>query len=170
MTEVCRSVPILTFHSLDDLGSVISFSPALFQRGLSRLREHGYRTIDLMEAVDILSRGTMLSPPDRCFVITFDDGYGNNYREAFAVLQQLGMSATVFLTVGAGSTASAAKLPSLNGRDMLSWSEIREMHHSGVVRPHRRRASRLEVDHRRRSRRGGYVVCLSLRPVRCAKS
>jgi peptidoglycan/xylan/chitin deacetylase (PgdA/CDA1 family) len=134
VTGVRTSLPVLTFHSLDDLGSVISFSPALFRRGLSTLREHGYHTIDLMEAVDILRRGGALTAPDRCLVLTFDDGFGNNYREAFPALGQSGMSATIFLTVGRGSTAGAARLSSLNGRDMLSWSEIREMHDSGVVR------------------------------------
>lgn len=126
------SLPVLTFHSVDDQSSVISFSPRLFKEGLARLEEHGYQTIDLLEAVGMVQRREMF--PERCFVITFDDGYRNAYSEAFPVLQQSGMSATVFLTVGESSANGATRLPSLSGRDMLSWDEIREMHASGSVR------------------------------------
>lgn len=123
---------MLTFHSVDDQSSVISFSPRLFKDGLARLREHGYHTIDLMDAVGMVQRREMF--PERCFVITFDDGYRNAYSEAFPVLQQSGMSATVFLTVGETLTSGSSRLPSQSGRDMLSWDEIREMHATGSIR------------------------------------
>jgi hypothetical protein len=48
------SLPILTFHALDDQPSVTSFSPRLFRRGMARLHENGYRTLSLLEAVDCL--------------------------------------------------------------------------------------------------------------------
>lgn len=126
------SLPVLTFHSIDDQSSVISFSPRLLRDGLARLKEHGYHTIDLMEAVGMVQRRGMF--PERCFVITFDDGYRNAYSEAFPVLQQAGMLATVFLTVGETLTSGLTRLPSQSGRDMLSWDEIREMHASGSIR------------------------------------
>lgn len=91
------SLPILTFHALDEGPSVISFSPRLFRRGMARLHDSGYRTLSLLEAVDRLRRGAPF--PNRPFVITFDDGYQSVYAEAFPVLQRYGMSATVFLSV-----------------------------------------------------------------------
>ncbi|HSO75661.1 MAG TPA: polysaccharide deacetylase family protein [Blastocatellia bacterium] len=132
MNGVRTSLPVLTFHSVDDQSSVISFSPRLFRDGLAKLRDHGYHTIDLMEAVGMVKRGETF--PDRSFVITFDDGYRNAYSEAFPVLQQSGMSATVFVTVGEAWTSGSTRLPSQSGRDMLSWDEIREMHASGSIR------------------------------------
>lgn len=125
-----KSLPVLTFHSVDDQSSVISFPPRLFKEGLARLKQQGLYTIDLMEAVGRLQRCEMF--PERCFVITFDDGYRNFYSEAFPVLQQLGMSATVFLTVAETGDATT-RLPSLSGREMLSWGEIREMHATGSI-------------------------------------
>ena len=125
-------LPILTFHALDDRPSVISFSPRAFQRGMARLYESGYRTVTLLEAVDCLRRGMPF--PERSFVITFDDGYYSVYTEAFPVLQRYGMSATVFLTAGEKATAKpASRLPSLNGRSMLAWHEMREMQHWGIT-------------------------------------
>ena len=125
------SLPILTFHALDDRPSVISFSPQVFRRGMARLYESGYQTLSLLEAVDYLHRAAPF--PGRSFVITFDDGYQTVYDEAFPVLQRYGMSATVFLTVGEKETVKpAGRLPSLEGRSMLAWHEIQEMQRWGI--------------------------------------
>jgi len=48
------------------------------------------------------------------------------YRSAFPVLQDLGFTATVFLTVCAQPRHS-------DGRAMLSWPEIREMDQAGIT-------------------------------------
>jgi peptidoglycan/xylan/chitin deacetylase (PgdA/CDA1 family) len=129
---VAASVPVLTFHALDDRPSAISVSPRAFARGMARLYESGYHTLGLLQAVDCMRRGAPF--PERALVITLDDGYQSTYEEAFPVLQRHGMSATVFLTVGRnGMTKPATRLPSLNGRSMLSWKEIREMKSSGIT-------------------------------------
>ncbi len=129
---MAASLPVLTFHALDDRPSVVSISPRVFRRGIAKLHEKGYRTLDLLGVVECLSQGAPL--PDHSFVITFDDGYQTVYDEAFPVLQRYGMSATVFLTVGEKRMAKPAeRLPSLNGRSMLSWHEIREMQRWGIA-------------------------------------
>jgi peptidoglycan/xylan/chitin deacetylase (PgdA/CDA1 family) len=126
------SLPILTFHSLDDQAVATSFSPAVFRRALGRLHENGYRTLALTEAVHDLREKR--SVPDRAFVITFDDGYQSVYKAAFPLLREYGMSATVFLTVGEhGSVPGTDRLPSLGHHPMLSWEEIREMQKGGFV-------------------------------------
>lgn len=126
------SLPVLTFHALDNLPSVISFSPRVFRRGIARLYESGYKAIGLLEAVDCLRQGRPF--PDYSFVITFDDGYQTVYDEAFPILQEYGMTATVFLTVGEkGISKPADRLPSTEGRSMLSWREIQEMQRWGIA-------------------------------------
>jgi peptidoglycan/xylan/chitin deacetylase (PgdA/CDA1 family) len=126
------SLPVLTFHALDERSSVISFSPQVFQHGISKLHGKGYKTLGLTEALGFLHRRTPF--PDRSFVITFDDGYQSVYQEAFPVLQRYGMTATVFITTGRRKTIEAGeRLSSLQGRFMLSWHEIREMHRSGIA-------------------------------------
>lgn len=126
------SLPVLTFHAVDDLPSVISFSPKVFRRAMSRLYENGYRTMSLPDAANFLREGKPF--PERCFAITFDDGYQSVFDEAFPVLRQYGMSATVFLTVGKKSESGhGGRLPSLEGRPMLSWNEIREMRYYGIA-------------------------------------
>jgi peptidoglycan/xylan/chitin deacetylase (PgdA/CDA1 family) len=112
------------FHTIDDRQSAISFPPQVFQRAIGKLHDFGYQTLNLLEAWEGLRQGTEF--PKRALVITFDDGYETVYREAFPILQRYGMSATVFLTVGDQKTGNG-RLPSLEGRSMLSWSEIKEM-------------------------------------------
>ena len=128
---MATSFPILTFHAVDDHPSIISFSPRLFERGMARLHDNGYRTLSLMEVVECLDRG--ISFPKYSFAITFDDGYQSVYDHAFPVLQRYGLSATVFLTVGKNRNgAESDRVPSMCERDMLSWREIREMHGYGL--------------------------------------
>jgi peptidoglycan/xylan/chitin deacetylase (PgdA/CDA1 family) len=129
---VAASLPILTFHALDDQASVISFPVELFRRAMARLHERGFRTLDLLEAVDCLREGSPL--PQRSLVLTFDDGYRSVYEEAFPLLERYGMCATVFLTVGESrKTELASRLPPLNGRSMMSWREIGKMQSAGIA-------------------------------------
>ena len=66
-------------------------------------------------------------------MLTFDDGYKSVYDEAFPILKRYGMSATIFLTVGTDPAPKlSSRLPSLCGRPMLSWAEIKEMAQSGI--------------------------------------
>jgi peptidoglycan/xylan/chitin deacetylase (PgdA/CDA1 family) len=124
-------IPILTFHTIEERCDVISVSAQVFRRGITRLHQHGYQTLSLPDAVDIIRCGK--SFPDRSMVVTFDDGYHSVYVNAFPVLQRYGMSATVFLTVGKKETANpGGRLPCVGGRAMLSWDEICEMHRSGI--------------------------------------
>ena len=125
------SLPILTFHAIDDRPSVTSFSPQVFRHGIARLHENGYKTLRLAEVVNYLKEGKPF--PDRSIVITFDDGYRSVFDEAFPVLQQYNMTATVFLTVGEKSNSELnGRLPSLGKRQMLCWKEIMEMHQYGI--------------------------------------
>lgn len=122
---------ILTFHDLDDSDAVIAFSPALFRRGMKMLNEEGWQALGLADAAELLRLEKPL--PDRAFAVTFDDGYRAVYKEAFPVLRDLRIPATVFLTVGEKENrGSENRLPSLNGREMLAWNEIHEMSESGI--------------------------------------
>ena len=125
-----NSLPILTFHAVDDLRSIISFPTQLFQHGMARLHDKGYRTLSLLELIDCMRSGVPF--PERSLAITFDDGYQSVYQHAFPILQRYGFSATVFLTVGKRSGRGSDRLPSMCDRSMLSWGEIREMQRSGI--------------------------------------
>ena len=60
--------------------------------------QRAYSVVPLDELVDGVRRGAPLPP--RALAITFDDGYADNHRLAFPVLQRLGLPAAVYLTTG----------------------------------------------------------------------
>lgn len=98
---------------------------------MERLHRNGYRTVGLGHAAELV-RGRKPFP-EKSFVLTFDDGYRSVYDEAFPVLNKYGMTATVFLATGDSKGAGAdERLTPLNGREMLSWREIREMKCAGI--------------------------------------
>jgi peptidoglycan/xylan/chitin deacetylase (PgdA/CDA1 family) len=133
MTASAATLPILSFHAFDDAPySMIVVKPTVFMNGIGKLLESGYHSISLMAAADCLRQNR--SFPRRSFVVTFDDGYQSVYKQAFPVLQRYSLSATVFLTVGdKAKTGAGDRLPPLEGREMLSWAEIREMHQWGIT-------------------------------------
>ncbi len=61
-------------------------------------------------------------------VITFDDGFKDNYTHASPVLQKLGFTATIFLATG----FIGNKRGKFKGKDIVNWSEVKELSRSGI--------------------------------------
>lgn len=128
---IAGNIPVLTFHTIEDGPSVISFSPELFERFMRKLHRSGYRTVRLSDAAGLVRERKPF--PEKSFVLTFDDGYRSVYGGAFPVLRKYRMTATVFLTVGDSENRGPQdRLPTLGGRQMLSWGEIIEMKDAGI--------------------------------------
>ncbi|NTV51808.1 MAG: polysaccharide deacetylase family protein [Candidatus Firestonebacteria bacterium] len=72
-------------------------SPQHFARQIRYLKEN-FSIVTLEEAAQRLKSGDL--PDEDQVVITFDDGYQDNYTHAFPVLRQAGVPATIFLTAG----------------------------------------------------------------------
>lgn len=70
-------------------------TPARFREQLVSLLEHGHQAWSLQDALQAHRAGRRV--PDNVFVVTFDDGYQNNYSQAFPILKELNVPATIFL-------------------------------------------------------------------------
>ncbi len=125
-----KGLPILTYHSLDDSGSVISTSPATFETQMKYLAQSGYQSLSLSEATVFIRERKPF--PEKAFVMTFDDGYQNNYKVAFPAMKEFGFKATIFLISAYCEKSWSGDLSSFEARPMLSWSEIKEMHRYGI--------------------------------------
>lgn len=127
-----RALPILMYHSLDSSGSVVSVAPRDFADGMAALAHLGYRGITLRKAAaHRQAHGTW---PDRCVVLTFDDGYANFHEVALPVLTRHGFAATVFLVSGhvGGQNDWEPPLAQLGVCPMLSWGQVGELSAAGM--------------------------------------
>lgn len=124
-------VPILTYHSLDESGSVISMHPDIFARQMTCLAEMGWRATTISEAVEHLEEVGRW--PEQTVVLTFDDGYQNLCQHAQPVLSQHGFRATVLLvTDHVGGDSSWAEPPAgLGVQRVLGWEQVHELAQAG---------------------------------------
>ncbi len=124
-------IPILMYHSIsDETGSGHPYfetntSLRVFEQQMRFLRENGYATISLEEAVNsVQSR----KPSPKSVVITFDDGYRDFYTAAYPVLCEYRMMATVFVVSG----LTGDQRTQFKGKDCLTWAEVKELHSHGI--------------------------------------
>src|SRR5262249_474748 len=92
------TTPILTYHSLDESGSVISTSPVVFRAQVAELRARGFRGVPVAEVVETWRAGRSL--PQGTVALAFDDGFRSVLDVALPVLQEAGFRATVFAVAG----------------------------------------------------------------------
>ena len=94
------NVPILYYHSVDESeANEVIISPQKLKEQLQYILEQGYTPITLTEFNNYLVNNQPI--PEKSIMITFDDGYMDNYTNAFPILKELGIKATIFLmTVG----------------------------------------------------------------------
>ncbi len=121
-----QAIPVLTYHSLDDTGSVISTSPVVFRDQMMLLRERGFRAVSLADLFSYWEDG---SQPERIVALTFDDGFRNAAQYAAPVLCELGFRATLFALPGLCGRENTwrGQLPGIPKLPLLSWAELAEL-------------------------------------------
>jgi peptidoglycan/xylan/chitin deacetylase (PgdA/CDA1 family) len=118
-------IPVLNYHSITvDPGNSATITPEKFQEQMKYLKDNGYSTLTLQQFTDILE-GKQRAPA-KSVLLTFDDGYGDNYEHAMPLLQKLGFHATLFISPG-----------TVEDGYFLNWDQIKEMHQAGWdIQPH----------------------------------
>ena len=107
-------VRILSYHRVNDqVKNYITVSVDEFKNQMRFLAKQRYRMISLCDFVE-----GRAGP--RSVVITFDDGYGDNYEQAFPILRGFGFTATIFCIAKA-----------IGHEGYLTKENILEMHAAG---------------------------------------
>lgn len=121
-------VPILMYHyvsvppaNADIYRLDLSVTPDRFATHLLALSSTGYTTISLYDLLAHLTQGTPLPP--KPVILSFDDGYRDNYENAFPLLQEFGMTATFFVVTDYINEGHSA---------YLTWEMAREMQAAGM--------------------------------------
>lgn len=112
-------VPILAYHQVGDLPEIYSVTADEFDQQMQFLQTHGYTAISLAELFAAKKDGKQL--PDNPVIITFDDGYADNYLAALPILEKHGMKGTVFVISG-----------QVGQPDYLTWPQLKEMQARGI--------------------------------------
>ncbi len=89
-------LPVAMYHSVTDQGESPGeyvISPSMLEKDLQYLSQHGYETVVVGDLVSHVEKGTPL--PEKPVMLTFDDGYYNNYCNAYPLLKQYGMQAVL---------------------------------------------------------------------------
>ena len=126
------SLPILCYHSIDGSNSVVSVAPKSFGAQMRYLKSKGFQTLPLKEIVEYTQYGT--TSVAKPIGIVFDDGYTNNYTDAFPILQEVGFQATIFLVTNYCGKLNewGPQHESIPLLPMMTWEEIKEMSRHGI--------------------------------------
>lgn len=117
---------ILMYHGVEE-NPVDSYavSPAEFDEQMAFLAQH-YHVISLKQWIGYL-RGENASP-QKPVVITFDDGFLNNYTEAYSILKKYHLPATVFVLPDRLDKAEEGPSKSR----FMNWQQLKEMQENGI--------------------------------------
>lgn len=125
-------LPVIMYHSIlkdEARAGPYVLSPSALEADLDYLQHNGYETVTVSELVDFVDGKGEL--PEKPVLITFDDGFYNNYLYAYPLLAERDMQAVV--SVIGEQTA----LYTENGQENAYWSYLSagrlvEMQESGV--------------------------------------
>lgn len=112
---------VLNYHQIDNKHTPLAVPINDFEEQMKFLSESGCITITPDELYAGLN-GDIEMPP-KPVLITFDDGYIDNYINAFPILKKYGLRATIFI------------IPSFTGSypNYLTWEQLKEMEANGIT-------------------------------------
>ena len=142
-----RALPILMYHHVSPAPGLVTVSPQTFRDQISGLALRGYRSTSCDDLAAFFDGRPL---PDKSVMITFDDGYLDNYVHAHPVLREFGFKAVLFLItgrIGEGPIRPDGLTPDHRscmesvkaGRAddvMLRWSEVDAMQAAGSFEFH----------------------------------
>lgn len=123
MTPAPQGVLVLEYHhvsdDVEDEGWAYTVPVADFKEQLDYLQAQGYTTISMQDFVRAKKGKQEL--PDKPVILTFDDGYEDNYTVLLPMLEERGMKATVYMVTN-----------SIGRKGYLSWNQLRDMQNRGI--------------------------------------
>lgn len=121
------SIPVLNYHSVAiDPGNIVVIPPDKLDAQMAYLHDNGYTPLSLEAFIRLLEGDSSEKAPEKPVLLTFDDGYLDNYEQAMPILAKYGFRATLFVS------------PGMTEQDgYLTWEQIKKMQAGGWdIQPH----------------------------------
>jgi len=148
LLERSISVPVLYYHSIGDHNTIrpwsfLSFSLKLFQDQIKYLYKNDFHAINLEELYNYMKYNAPIQP--KSIVITFDDGFLDNWVFAFPILKKYNMKATIYVNPSFVDKRNIIRptiddvwsnkldLDELDWWGYLSWDEMKKMEETGLI-------------------------------------
>ncbi len=126
-------LPIIMYHSIVNApnrwGTYVISSDEL-ESDLKYLEENHYTTVTIQDLIGYVYEGKAL--PEKPVMLTFDDGYYNNYLYVLPLLEKHNMRAVISI-VGIYTDRFSVAVDNNPLYSHVTWPQIREMVNSGYV-------------------------------------
>jgi peptidoglycan/xylan/chitin deacetylase (PgdA/CDA1 family) len=124
-------IPVLLYHKVGPGPKKEKYriSPGRFNHQMGYLFNKGYRTISPDDLLGFVKKGKELDA--KSILLSFDDGYMDNFTYAYPILKRYGFKATIFLVacyIGKQDGCHRQK-----SEEMLSWKEIMTLQEEGFT-------------------------------------
>ena len=133
-TLTSPKIPIIMYHSvLNDNNRLAKYviTPKKLEEDFAYLKNNGFTPINSKDLINFSLKGVSL--PEKPVIITFDDGYYNNYSYAYPLLKKYNFKA-IFSVVGKYSSEFSEKDAVLNNNySHMPFDVLREVSSSGLV-------------------------------------
>ncbi|WP_050608386.1 polysaccharide deacetylase family protein [Clostridium niameyense] len=117
-----KRIPVLMYHSIDyEKGNELRLPKEKFKEQMKYLKDNGYTTLSLDELYNFLVHNKPV--PEKSIVITLDDGYVDNYENAYPIIKEFGFKAAIF-----DVTSNIDKNPKT-----ITSKQIKEMNDNGIT-------------------------------------
>jgi len=124
-------VPIIMYHSvLNSNNGKYVISPAKLEDDLKYIKDNGYTTITMTDLIAYVEGGKPL--PAKPIILTFDDGFYNNYYYAVPLLQKYNMKAVISVVGKYTDDYSESNIVNINYSN-LRWADINMLIPDGTI-------------------------------------
>lgn len=127
---------ILMYHMVSDpqteQDARYAIPPRRLEKHLRGLRERGHQFVSLDAVSDWIDGKSAL--PERAVAVTLDDGYLDNYRNAFPIFERMQVPAAIFLVSGLmGDSNRWMQGRGFSRRELMNWEQARELSRHGIT-------------------------------------
>ena len=128
MESFALSLPVLMYHHVSESNGSLNISPECFESQMHWLAHNGYVTLTADEFARFLRGAPM---PDKSILLTFDDGYLDNYIHAHPCLERYGFNAVMFLVTGRIHDGPVRPVVTARGARSMSHAECEQRVQAG---------------------------------------